>query len=328
MGVFRGLFTRPDATRGTSPVEARKSLAGMFSRRADGSPRQGLLTPLTVAGTSGWAYSVPAASWVTSRGAVDGVVLSGNDGTVQVATDPAPATGSRIDIIYVLNRDVDNADTDSEAIVGVAVGAASGTPVAPSIPAGAMEIARATVLSTNANTSQATIQQTAPMTGLAGADIVVPFGLSSFAARIPDPVTGMKVFSTAENTLYVRVGGAWRRLWRDTGWQDMVLANGVLPNSTGERPRVRAIGDLVVMEGGISSSGFAVGGAEKIAMTFPDQMFAPRLQVMTTMGTYGRVDRHAAAFIAGNGVTVFPPSTSPLPAYWFFSGPAWAARDV
>lgn len=209
MTAFRGLFVRKDSTRGTTPVEARKALAGLLHRTSSGAPRQGLLSPVQVVGTTGWAYSVPAAWWATSRGLADGVVIAGSDGVVSVPTAPAPASGSRIDVIYVLHRDVDRADTNSESIIAVAVGVASGTPTAPTIPAGAMEIARATVASTNANTLAATIAQTAPYTGLAGAEIVVPFGQGEFAARIPSPPNGLRVHSLAENAVYVRSGGAW-----------------------------------------------------------------------------------------------------------------------
>jgi len=227
MSTFRGLFVRKDSTGvGTGPVDARKALAGLVQRLSSGAPRQGLLSPVQVVGTTGWAYSVPAAWWVTSRGLSDGVVLAGSDGVVSVATDPAPATGARIDVIYVLHRDVDQADPDSESVVSVAIGLASGSPVAPAIPTGAMEIARATVSSGNANTAAATISQTATYSGIAGADIVVPgsAGPSPFAALdtlVPAAPNGSRVLSLADGVSFVRAGGAWRTLARvgDGEWQ-------------------------------------------------------------------------------------------------------------
>jgi len=269
MTAFRGLFVKKDATRGTTAVEARKSLAGIFHKTAAGAPRPGLLTSVNVAGTSGWAYSVPAVQWVLSRGAVDGAVLAGNDGTVNVATSAAPATGSRIDIIYVLHRDVDNADADSESVIGVAQGAASGTPVAPTLPAGAMEIARATVAAGNANTLAATITQTAPITGLAGADLVVSFGQAQFATRIPSPVAGMRVFSTAENSLYVRVGTAWQVLWSDTGVITdpagiFAPASGFTVSSLAARRRDAQVSIDITIEGAMN----AIAGAQTSVGSF------------------------------------------------------------
>lgn len=274
MATFRGLFVRKDSTAGTGPADARKALAGLIHRLGSGAPRQGLLSPVQVVGTTGWAYSVPAAWWVTSRGLADGVVLAGSDGVVTVPTDPAPATGSRIDVIYVLHRDVDQADPDSASVVDVARGVASGTPVAPSIPAGAMEIARATVASTHANTLAATISQTAPYTGLAGADIVVPFALAEFAARIPSPPDGLRVYSLAENAVYVRSGGAWRVLWR--------LGDGVVQTYTptfggvtlGTSPTVAGaytqIGSMVQGRVRLTlGAGAAVTGLITVSLPFP-----------------------------------------------------------
>lgn len=205
MSLFRGLFVRPDSTRGTTPVEARKALAGMFQRLPDGSPRPGLLAPAQIVGTAGWAYSVPAVPMLLARGTADGVVLAGNDGTLSVTTDPAPATGSRIDIVYAIHHDVDNADGDSEMVVDVEIGDPSGTPVAPSIPAGAMELARATVPSTAANTLGATISQTAPIAAVLGADFQVPNVAS--LARIVNPVAGMRAVVAADGSVRTNVDG-------------------------------------------------------------------------------------------------------------------------
>lgn len=272
MTAFRGLFVRKDSTRGTTPIEARRALAGLLHRTSSGAPRQGLLSPVQVVGTGGWAYSVPAAWWVTSRGLADGVVLAGSDGVVSVPTDPAPASGSRIDVIYVLHRDVDRADANSESIIAVAVGVASGTPTAPTIPAGAMEIARATVASTNANTLAATITQTAPYTGLAGAEIVVPFGQGEFAARIPSPPDGLRVHSLAENAVYVRSGGAWVHAAslpapRDTvqvtitalGGSialQMVRQGGYVQATVNAVANFTSVGEVVASTGGLVPAGF------------------------------------------------------------------------
>ncbi|MBZ2197283.1 hypothetical protein [Occultella gossypii] len=157
MAIFRGLFVRKDATRGTTPNEARKALAGLFDAF-------GVLVPGSVTGTAGWAYLVSSVTVAASRQPSDGAVLYGNYGAVTVGTNgvgdtipPAPGTGSRIDIIYALHRDVDNADADSEAIIAVASGTASGSPVAPSIPTGGVELARATVAAGATNTAHANV---------------------------------------------------------------------------------------------------------------------------------------------------------------------------
>src|SRR5690606_40520275 len=120
-----GLFVRKDDNKGTTPNDARLALAGMFSSI-------GVLTGGTVSGTAGWAYSVGAFTVVSQRDASDGVVLFSNDSAEEVATTAAPGTGARIDVIYALHHDVDNADADSAPVLAVASSAASGSPVAPS----------------------------------------------------------------------------------------------------------------------------------------------------------------------------------------------------
>lgn len=175
MPLFRGLFVRKDTTRGTTPVEARKGLAGLFAPLGAAGARPGLLSGGNIAGTSGWAYAVPAFHAVLSRGAADGVVLAGNDGPITASTDPAPATGSRIDIVYVRHADVDAGDPTSAPGVDVAKGVASGAPQAPALPVGALELARATVASTATSTQHAgvTITQTAQRTALRGTPVPV-----------------------------------------------------------------------------------------------------------------------------------------------------------
>jgi hypothetical protein len=194
---------------------------------------------------------------VLSRGSSDGVVLTGNDGTLSVATDPAPASGSRVDVVYVLHRDVDNGDADSGVEVGVAIGDVSGTPTTPSIPTGALALAGSIVSAADLSTFDSQIEQMATYTSVAGGDLHVPFGVDEFSMRIPDPVDGMRVWSDAENVLYVRVDGAWEAAWRDTGWINLSLDNGWEP--AGDPPQYRATADTLYLRGRVT------GGSGTIA---------------------------------------------------------------
>ena len=103
MSLFRGLGFRKDATRGTTPIEVRKSLAGLFSATGvmPGGP-----SPL-LTGNADWTYTVHGPAWfVATRGPSDGVALYGNDGDTIIGTTGvgstvpiAPGAGlSRIDI--------------------------------------------------------------------------------------------------------------------------------------------------------------------------------------------------------------------------------------
>lgn len=162
MALWRSKGARKDATRGTAPIEVRKSDALMFTGTG---VVPGSASPL-VTGTSGWAYNVGKAGFVTSRGESDGAHFFGNDGVAATPAVPvAPGPGlSRIDIIWVRHpANGENSDTDSRPVFGVTSGTAASTPIAPTIPTGATELARNTMSSGAISTASAgnSIAQTA-----------------------------------------------------------------------------------------------------------------------------------------------------------------------
>lgn len=180
MALFRSLGARPDAVvedpappvvvsgRGTVAAEVRKAIGGLFTGPG---VLPGSSSPL-VQGTSGFAYQVNAGVWATPGGSGGGLHLWGNDGPMDVPTDPAPASGlSRIDIVYAVHPSAsENGDTDSEPVVAVAKGTPASAPVAPSLPPRAIELGRNTMTSAATNTSGDgnTIAQSAPQARLVG----------------------------------------------------------------------------------------------------------------------------------------------------------------
>jgi len=181
-------------------------------------------SPLAV-GTAGFAYSVGAAGFVTSRGASDGVHEFTNDGALSIACPTAPGSGlSRIDIVYVIHPAAgENGDTSSQPILGVSSGtAASSNPAVPTIPTGALELARNTMTSAATTTASAgnTIAQTAAVARLRGIDDTgwVLTGLSWSAGWAAAGVTA-----------------GWQTLaWRRIG--NMVWINGVIFKSSAWSP--------------------------------------------------------------------------------------------
>ncbi|QIK83116.1 hypothetical protein [Sanguibacter sp. HDW7] len=212
MTFFRGLFVRKDATRGTSPVEARKSLAGLFLPAGAVGARAGVLSGLAVSGTGSWAYSVSAGYVVLSRSAADGAVLAGNDAAATVTTSPAPASGSRIDLVWVKHSDVDAGDPTSEIALGVTEGTAAASPVAPTLPTGVFELARVTVAAGATSTSHASVSiaSTATRSGLRGSQVTAPT-VASLDVLYPSAPDGLTAWATTENGVYVRLSGRWRR---------------------------------------------------------------------------------------------------------------------
>ncbi len=181
MAGRRGLFVRKDTTAGTGPQDARLALAGLLTPAGALGVVPGVLSGCAVTGTSGWAYEVSAGHYVTTRGASDGAVLAAVDGPTATdvgAVGVAPASGSRWDLIWVRQRDVDAGDSDSQSVVGVTSGTSGGSPSKPygSVPAGALVLAEAQVATGATQTSHAnvTITNVAPAVAARGGIIPVP----------------------------------------------------------------------------------------------------------------------------------------------------------
>ena len=246
-------------TRGTTPVEVRKGIAAQYIRPG---VLPGGATPL-VTGTSGMAYSVGAAPFVTSRGAADGYHLFTNDGTVTIGTTgvgstvpAAPSTGlKRIDIMWVLHPSAgENADTTSQPVFGVSSGTAASTPVAPTIPTGALELARnemsAGVTSTAASGNS--ITQTAPYTAVKGG--VVP------VRNLAEQEAIGLLSSNASPILVERMDTGALLLGNSGGWTQVAGppevgtitfgGNGYAPMGPPFHPaRVEKVGDQVFLRG-------------------------------------------------------------------------------
>lgn len=170
MTVNRGLFVRNVGTVGTTPTEGRLVLAELVAETTPGVPRQGLLDQKSATVVSGTAttspmsYDIAACTPVLNRATNEGVYIMTLTGTTNVTTTAAPGTGSRYDLIYVKQNDVDKGDASNTAVVGVLQGTASaGTPTKPygSLPAGALVLAEALVSAgaTSTNGAQVTITQ-------------------------------------------------------------------------------------------------------------------------------------------------------------------------
>jgi len=178
MALTRSIGAYDDGTPeapgiGTTPIDVRKSLSALWASAGvvSGGP-----SPLVV-GMAGFAYQVNGpVPLVTTRGPSDGFAMFTNDGAATVTCPGAPGSGlQRIDILWVRHpTNTENSDTSSMPIFGVASGTAvSSGPAAPSIPTGALELARNTMTSAATSTASTgnTIAQTAAVAALRGASI-------------------------------------------------------------------------------------------------------------------------------------------------------------
>lgn len=139
---------------GPTPLDMRRALEALA-----GGPYPGVISGCTVTGTASWEYAVAAGWLATQRSATDGLNVWSVDGseTITQADDGsslvAPGSGSRVDIVYALHHDIDQGDADSLPVVAVVKGTASGSPSAPALPSGAIELARKVVAAGDTSTS-------------------------------------------------------------------------------------------------------------------------------------------------------------------------------
>lgn len=287
MPTFRNPFTRKDSVRGSTPVDGRLAMAGLVTPAGDLGVTAGVLSGLAVTGRSTaptWAYSVSAGHAVTTRGASDGASLTGLDGATDTPTvTAAPATGSRWDLIWIRQRDVDNGDPDSDAVLGVTSGTASGSPSKPygSVPAGALVLAEAQVSAGAANTADplVTITGVAPRVAARGGVISGTLAQRDFLTTAASP-TNPLLFDVA-GTVYRSDGTAWTQVARAGALgARFVLRSG---NDT-----VLPTGALPVIQGRAYEA--QVPGTGLLTITFQEAFAAPPLVFATVVkGTDSRI---------------------------------------
>lgn len=112
---------------------------------------------------------------VLTKGGGDGAVVISNDGNVNVAIGAAPASNSRIDVLYVKHNDDTTGDANALPIFGVAAGVAAASPTKPAIPTGALELATLRVYAgtTATNGGSNLLTNTYPITAVRGAPITL-----------------------------------------------------------------------------------------------------------------------------------------------------------
>jgi len=219
MTANRGLFVRNNGTVGTTPIEGRLVLAELVAENAPGVPRQGLLDQVATtvvtgtASTSPMSYDIAACTPVLNRATNEGVYIMTLTGNTNVTTTAAPATGSRYDLIYVKQNDVDKGDANNLPVAAVLQGTpAAGTPTKPyaSLPSGAYVLAEALVSAgaTATNGAQVTITQAWNYTAFRGQPIPVRTAIERDG--ITTPQLGMQALRLDQN----------RRIeeWNGTAW--------------------------------------------------------------------------------------------------------------
>lgn len=227
MTMHNTLHTGSTAHAVLNAQDARLGLAGVLAKGGTGplDVRLGVLWPsagFAVAGTSStspWQYSVPGATFVMSKGSLDGPHVGSNDATVLASTIAPPASNSRYDVIYVMQQDADatiSADATTAPLISVYNGPASATPsrsaALAAIPAGALALADALVPSSaTAGTSDPgiTITQDFLWTTTRGAPIPVRNATEKAAITWGSATDVARVFEIDTGTVEQNNGSGW-----------------------------------------------------------------------------------------------------------------------
>lgn len=198
-------------------LDARKDMSNLFACDTSLEPHPGLLT---VGGNSAANGNVVVG--MSNRMAVTvrpfqavlnrlGALLIMNDGDVTVPLQAAPSANSRIDVVYVKQRERRAPISDSEdgPIIGVVTGTANLTPTAPRVPDGAVALAQVKVPSgvTNTTAGGVVITQVYPFAATRGEELRfrTKGDMDAFAA-----LDGTKAVTLPDNAHYVRSGGKWQ----------------------------------------------------------------------------------------------------------------------
>lgn len=141
-----------------------------------------------------------------------GALLVQNDGNANVPLPAAPSANSRIDVVYMKQNETRSpmSDSSDDPTFGVAKGVAAATPVAPSVPAGALALAQVLLPAGVSNTAAAgvVITQTYVGAALKGDKLLVQNSSQRDAlTHVPE---GTLLHNVADGCDYVRRDNAWK----------------------------------------------------------------------------------------------------------------------
>ena len=128
----------------------------------------GVVDGLSVTGGTSLAYAVASGVAVCSRGTSDGKTLAWFAGGNSPAVAASDATSPRIDVVWIAAHDAAQGDADNLVTLGVTQGKPAATPVAPTIPTYATQLAQM-LMPAGATT-------TANATSTAGVGYAIPYG--------------------------------------------------------------------------------------------------------------------------------------------------------
>lgn len=256
----------------TTALDTRLMDMAKVACNRDGTPRAGVLSGFDaylaptdlVATTATMNVSVGAAEFVTTKGKADGVAIFTNDGAVNVPIGAAPASNSRIDVIWVKHNDDTTGDADALPTFGVTAGVAGATPTKPAIPTGALELATLRIYAgtTATNGGSNVLTNTYQMTAMRGGRVRVRTTAERDAWTQPMQGQIVDVCPTAGGPIH-----SWQ--WMDAAWVYIGKAYALASGGTNWNVPDTTVTIVSLAVTGSLAGGFTFAGSPNYSLTVP-----------------------------------------------------------
>lgn len=203
-------------------MDARRDMSGLFiCDKTTMLPIAGILDrsqdSLVTGNSNSMSVTVHPFNAVLNR---YGALLIQNDGNVNVPLAAAPSANSRIDVVYVKQNETRSPMSDGSDVpaFGVVKGTAAATPVAPSVPSGALALAQVLLPAGVSNTATSGVVITQTYIGAAMKGDMLRVQTSAQRDAMTMAPEGTLLHNVADGCDYVRKGSKWRGWnmpWRD-----------------------------------------------------------------------------------------------------------------
>lgn len=197
-------------------LDARRDMSGLFvCDKTTMLPIAGILDRsqdnLVTGNSNSMSVTVHPFNAVLNR---YGALLIQNDGDVKVPLNAAPSANSRIDVVYVKQHETrpPMSDDSDFPVFGVMRGVAAATPVAPSVPDGALALAQVLLPAGVSNTAAGGVVITQTYIGAAMKGDMLRVQTSAQRDALTTVPEGTLLHDVADNCDYVRKGDKW------SGW--------------------------------------------------------------------------------------------------------------
>ena len=197
-------------------MDARRDMSGLFvCNKTTMMPIAGVLDRsqdnLITGNSNSMSVTVHPFNAVLNR---YGALLIQNDGNVKVPLTASPSANSRIDVVYVKQNEARSPMSDSSDVpeFGVVKGTAAATPVAPSVPIGALELAQVLLPAGVSNTAAAGVVITQTYIGAAMKGDMLRVQTSAQRDAMTMVPEGTLLHNVADNCDYLRTpSGKWAK---------------------------------------------------------------------------------------------------------------------